>query len=245
MNPIVLIPARLAATRFPNKPLADIHGLPMIVHCVRRAQEADIGPVWVAAGDQEIADAVIEAGGRAVMTDPAHPSGSDRIWEAAQKIDPDGHYDVVVNMQGDLPAMEPGILRAVTDPLEEADIDIGTSVAVITDEEDRTNPNVVKAIVGFQEGVRQARALAFTRATAPSGEGPLYYHFGIYTFRRDALERFVSLPPGILEQREKLEQMRALEAGMRIEAVLIDTVPLTVDAPEDLEPVFEALAAQV
>ena len=242
MTPIVIIPARLAASRFPNKPLADIHGVPMIVHCVRRAEEAGIGPVWVAAGDEEIADAVHAAGGRAVMTDPAHPSGSDRIWEAIEKIDPDGQYDVIVNMQGDLPAMEPGILRAVTAPLADPDVDIGTSVAVITDEEDATNPNVVKTIAGFPDGVRQARALAFTRATAPAGEGPLYYHFGIYTFRRSALQRFVSLPPGVLEQREKLEQMRALEAGMRIEAVLIDTVPLTVDSPEDLDPVLEVLA---
>ncbi len=242
MTPIVIIPARLAATRFPNKPLADIHGLPMIVHCVRRAEEADIGPVWVAAGDREIADAVEAAGGQAVMTDPAHPSGSDRIWEAVEKIDPGGAFDVVVNMQGDLPAMEPGILRAVTAPLSDPDVDIGTSVAVITDEEDAVNPNVVKTIVGFPDGARQARALAFTRATAPAGPGPLYYHFGIYTFRRSALQRFVSLPPGVLEQREKLEQMRALEAGMRIEAVLIDTIPLTVDSPEDLEPVLEVLA---
>jgi len=242
MTPVVIIPARLAASRFPNKPLADIHGTPMIVHCVRRAEEADIGPVWVAAADEEIADAVRAAGGQAVMTDPAHPSGSDRIWEAARKVDPDGRFDIIVNMQGDLPAMEPGILRDVTAPLSDPEVDIGTSVAVITDEDDVTNPNVVKTIAGFPEGARQARALAFTRATAPAGEGPLYYHFGIYTFRRSALERFVSLPPGVLEVREKLEQMRALEAGMRIEAVLIDTVPLTVDAPEDLAPVMEALA---
>ena len=241
MHPIVVIPARLAATRFPDKPLAEIHGVPMIVHCVNRAREADIGPVWVAAGDKEIADAVQDAGGQAVLTDPAHPSGSDRIWEAVQRIDPGARHDVVVNMQGDLPAMEPDILRALTAPLSDADIDIVTSVAVITDPEDETNPNVVKAIAGFPPGARQARALAFTRATAPAGDGPLYYHFGIYTFRRAALERFVSLPPGVLEQREKLEQMRALEAGMRIDAVLIDTLPLTVDTPEDLGPVLEAL----
>ncbi len=241
MKPIVLIPARLKATRFPNKPLADIHGKPMIVHCVERALEADLGPVWVAAGDREIVDAVTAAGGQAVLTDPNHPSGSDRIWEAACKIDPDGTFDVIVNMQGDLPAMEPGILRAVTEPLADSDVDIGTSVAVITDPEDRDNPNVVKAILGFADGARQARALAFTRATAPWGDGPLYYHFGIYTYRRSALERFVSLPPGVLEMREKLEQMRALENGMRIDAVLIDTVPLTVDTPEDLQPVLVAL----
>jgi 3-deoxy-manno-octulosonate cytidylyltransferase (CMP-KDO synthetase) len=241
MNPIVLIPARLAASRFPNKPLADIHGKPMIVHCVERALEANLGPVWVAAGDREIVDAVEQAGGKAVLTDPEHPSGSDRIWEAACKIDPDGRHDVIVNMQGDLPAMEPGILRAVTDPLTDPQVDIGTSVAIITDPEDRDNPNVVKAIAGFADGARQARALAFTRATAPWGDGPLYYHFGIYTYRRSALERFVALPPGVLEKREKLEQMRALENGMRIDAVLIDTIPLTVDTPEDLEPVLDVL----
>lgn len=244
MNPIVVIPARLAATRFPNKPLADIHGKTMIEHCVDRALEADLGPVIVAAGDAAIRDAVESAGHRAVMTDPDLPSGSDRVHAAVSQIDPDRRYDVVVNMQGDLPAMDPAILRQITEPLADRSIDICTSVSVITDPEDAANPNVVKTIIGFQPGARQARALAFTRATAPAGDGDLYYHFGIYTFQRGALDRYVALPPGVLERRERLEQMRALEAGMRIDAVLIDTVPLTVDAPEDLPPVLAALAPE-
>ncbi len=241
---LIVIPARLAATRYPNKPLADIHGKPMIVHCLARALEADIGPVLVAAGDVEIADAVREAGGQAVMTDPNLPSGSDRVWAAVQEFDPEGRFDVLVNMQGDLPALDPQVLRALAAPLADPEIDIATSVSVIEDEEDRHNPNVVKAIVGFRPGARQARALAFTRATAPWGPGDHYYHFGIYAFRRAALARFVTLPKGVLEARENLEQMRALEDGMRIEAVLFDTAPLTVDAPEDLPPVLEALAGQ-
>lgn len=214
----------------------------MIIHCLERALEADIGPVLVAAGDREIAEAVEATGGAAVLTDPDLPSGSDRVWAALQQYDPQGSFDAVVNMQGDLPALDPIILRALAEPLSDPAIDIATSVSVIDDEEDRVNPNVVKAIAGFAPGSTRARALAFTRATAPWGEGEHYYHFGIYAFQRPALQKFVSLPPGILETREKLEQMRALEAGMHIEAVLFDTAPLTVDAPEDLDPVLEALA---
>ena len=242
MNPLIVIPARLAATRFPNKPLVDICGKTMIEHCVDRAVEADLGPVVVAAGDREIADAVEAAGGKAVMTDPDLPSGSDRVWAAVSLVDPDGKHDVIVNMQGDLPAMDPAILRQITEPLSDRAIDICTSVAMITDEEDAVNPNVVKTLLGFPEGERQARPLAFTRATAPSGPGDLYYHFGIYTFQRDSLARYVTMQPSVLETREKLEQMRALEAGMRIDAVLIDTVPLTVDAPEALRPGIDALS---
>jgi len=233
MPSLVVIPSRLAATRFPRKPLAPILGKPMIVHCLERAQQAGCGPVLVAAGDEEIVAAVEAAGGLAVMTDPDHPSGSDRIWEAVKDFDPDAEFDVIVNVQGDLPTLDPSIVAACANALA-GGADIVTPVAEITRLEERTNPNVVKAFVGFAPGERQARALTFTRATAPFGDGPLYHHIGLYAYRRNALERFVSLPPGVLERREKLEQLRALEAGMRIDAVLVDTVPLGVDTPEDL-----------
>jgi len=233
MPSLVVIPARLAATRFPGKPLASILGKPMIVHCLERAQQAGCGPVLVAAGDAEIVSVVEDAGGLAVLTDPDHPSGSDRIWEAVRDFDPDGDFDVIVNVQGDLPTLDPAIVAACANALADG-ADIATPVAEITREAEKTDPNVVKAFVGFEPGKRQARALTFTRATAPYGDGPLYHHIGLYAYRRNALERFVSLPPGLLERREKLEQLRALEAGMRIDAVLVDTVPLGVDTPEDL-----------
>ncbi len=234
--PIVLIPARLQATRLPNKPLADINGLPMIVHVWRRALAANVGPVVVAAAEQEIVDAVEAAGGKAVLTDPAHPSGSDRIREAVDKLDPDGRFDSVINVQGDLPTLEPAVVRAAFAPLAaDAGVDIATLVTEITVEDERTNPNVVKAVVGFAPGQRLGRALYFSRATVPSGAGPHYHHIGLYAYRREALDRFCRLPQGVLEQREKLEQLRALENGMRIDAALVDTVPLGVDTPADLE----------
>lgn len=246
MNPIILIPARLASTRLPDKPLADINGKPMIVHCIERALEADLGPVVVAAGDQAIADAVADAGYQAIMTDPAHPSGSDRINEALQSFDPDAAHDVVINVQGDLPTLDPASIRAVLAPVQrDAAVDIATIVAEITREEERDNPNVVKAFVGFPpavDGLAIARALTFTRSTAPSGDGPLYHHIGLYAFRRAALQRFVALPPGILERRERLEQLRALEAGMRIDVALVDTVPLGVDTQADLDRARQILA---
>ena len=235
MTPIVVIPARLAATRFPNKPLAEIAGVPMIVHVLRRAEEAGIGPVMVAAGDAAIAEAVRAAGGEAVMTDAGHPSGSDRIAEAVATLDPDGTYDVVVNLQGDLPTIEPAAVKACLSPLEDPDVDIATIAAEITVENEIDDPNVVKAVAGFGPGERIARALYFTRTKAPSGDGKLYHHIGLYAYRRQALERFVALPPGKLEGRERLEQLRALEAGMRIDVALVDTVPLGVDTPADLE----------
>lgn len=240
MPSLVVIPSRLAATRFPRKPLAEIMGKPMIVHCLERAQQAGCGPVVVAAGDEEIVEVVEASGGLAVMTDPGHPSGSDRIWEAVRDFDPDGDFDVIVNVQGDLPTLDPAIVAACADALS-GGADITTPVAEISREEERTNPNVVKAFAGFEPGLRRARALTFTRATAPYGEGPLYHHIGLYAYRRAALERFVSLPPGVLERREKLEQLRALEAGMRIDAVLVDTVPLGVDTPDDLKRAEEIL----
>jgi 3-deoxy-manno-octulosonate cytidylyltransferase (CMP-KDO synthetase) len=236
-NPVVAIPARLASTRLPDKPLADIHGAPMIVHVWRRAREADIGPVIVACAEAAIAEAVSAAGGQAVLTDPAHPSGSDRIHEAVERFDPDGRFDAVVNIQGDLPTIAPASVRAALRPFAEAAVDIGTLAARIVRDEERTNPNVVKAVAAFAADAGPgsvARALYFTRATAPTGEGPLYHHIGLYAYRRAALRRFVALRPGVLERRERLEQLRALEAGMRIDVVLVDAVPLGVDTPEEL-----------
>jgi 3-deoxy-manno-octulosonate cytidylyltransferase (CMP-KDO synthetase) len=241
-NPIVLVPARLHATRLPGKPLADIHGLPMIVQVLKRAVEADIGPVVIAAADREIAEAVRDAGGRAVLTDPAHPSGSDRIFEALTLCDPDGKHDAVVNLQGDLPTIDRGTVRAAFAVLADGNVDIATLAAEITDPAERGDPNVVKAIVALKPPDSVGRALYFTRATAPWGEGPLYHHIGLYAYRRAALERFVALPPGVLEQRERLEQLRALEAGMRIDIALVDTVPLGVDTPADLARAREILA---
>lgn len=235
-NPLVLIPARLASTRLPNKPLADIHGAPMIVHVWRRAMEAGLGPVVVAAGEAEIVDAVTRAGGRAVLTRPDHPSGSDRIHEALLKIDPEGRHDAIVNVQGDLPTIAPETIRASLPPLENPAVDISTLAVEIVREEEKTNPNVVKAVVSMRDPVRRiGRALYFTRATAPTGPGPLHHHIGLYTYRRAALLRFVALPPAPLELRERLEQLRALEADMRIDVAVVDAVPLGVDTPEDLD----------
>ena len=242
LNPIVVVPARMASTRLPGKPLADIHGAPMIVHVWRRATEAEVGPVVVACAEPEIAEAVEKAGGRAVLTRPDHPSGSDRIFEALERVDPEGRYDAVVNLQGDLPTLDPALVRAALEPLRDGGVDIATLVAEIKVEEERTDPNVVKAAIGLAHGQRIGRALYFSRSTVPWGEGPLYHHIGLYAYRRDALERFVALDPGILERRERLEQLRALEHGMRIDAALVDTVPLGVDTPADLERARRLLA---
>ena len=225
----------MQATRLPGKPLADIHGEPMIVHVWRRAMQAGIGPVVVACSEAEVFDAVHAHGGNAVMTDPDHPSGSDRVWEALTKIDPEGGFDAIVNVQGDLPTLDPAVIRAVFAPLEAAEVDIATLIAEIVVEEERTNPNVVKAVVSLPAGGRIGRALYFSRATVPANAGPHYHHIGLYAYKRAALARFVGLPVGVLERREKLEQLRALENGMRIDAALVDTVPLGVDTPADLE----------
>jgi len=250
-NPIVMIPARLASTRLPDKPLADIHGAPMIVHVWRRAVEAAVGPVVVACAEEAIAAAVTAAGGRAVLTDPAHASGSDRIFEALSVLDPEGRHDAVVNLQGDLPTLEPALVRAVLQPLAEGPADIATLVVEISEMEERRNPNVVKAAVAFSAGRSTARALYFSRCPVPwdpadaGGQAPaqpLYHHIGIYAYRRAALERFVALPPSPLEQRERLEQLRALEAGLRIDVARVDTLPLGVDTPADLERARALLA---
>jgi 3-deoxy-manno-octulosonate cytidylyltransferase (CMP-KDO synthetase) len=242
-DPLVLIPARLAAARLPNKPLADIGGEPMIVHVWRRAVEAGIGPVAVATDSSDIAEAVTRAGGQAMMTRADHASGSDRIFEALEKLDPKGRHDVVVNVQGDLPTIDPGAITASISPLADLAVDIATLVAVIEREEEKTNPSVVK-MVGSPFSPGRFRALYFTRATAPYGDGPLYHHIGLYAYRRKALQRFVSLRPSPLEMRERLEQLRALEAGMRIDAIVVNDVPLGVDTPHDLERAREIIAAR-
>ena len=238
---LVLIPARMASTRLPGKPLADIAGEPMIVHVMRRAQAAKIGPVVIATDSEVIAACVEKAGGHAVMTRADHASGSDRIFEALGAADPEGRAEIVVNVQGDLPTLAPSNVAAAIEPLADPAVDIGTLAAEITRADERTNPNVVK-VVGTPTGAKRLRALYFTRAPAPWGAGALYHHIGLYAYRRAALARFVGLPPSALEQREKLEQLRALEAGMRIDVTIVDSVPLGVDTPEDLERAREMLA---
>lgn len=242
-NPIILIPARMQSERLPDKPLADIAGVAMIVQVMRRAEEAKLGRVVVACGEAEIADAVTAAGGEAVLTRPDHASGSDRIHEALMRIDPDGTHDAIINVQGDLPTLAPGLPRAALELLACADVDIGTLAAEITDAEERDNPNVVKAVVSPNDSGSGGRALYFTRSTAPSGAGSLYHHIGLYAFRRAALMRFIALPPSPLEERERLEQLRALEAGMRIDVAFVDTVPLGVDTPRDLNRARQILGA--
>ena len=230
---IVLIPARLAATRLPGKPLADIHGVPMIVHVLRRAQAAKLGEVVVATDSEAVATAVEKSGGRAVMTSPNHASGSDRIHEALQAVDPERRYEIVVNVQGDLPTIAAEDIRAALAPLSDKAVDITTLCAVITDESERTNPNVVK-LIGTKVSPQRLHANGFTRADAV-GPGPHYHHIGLYAYRRTALERFITLPPSENEKRERLEQLRAMDNGMRIDAMIVDSVPLGVDTPEELE----------
>jgi len=242
-NPIVLVPARMASTRLPGKPLADIGGVPMIVQVWRRAMEADVGPVVVAAAEPEIVTAVEQAGGRAVLTRPDHPSGSDRIFEALGLLDPTGRHDVVVNLQGDLPTLDPALVRSALAPLADAACDIATLVAPIGATAERDDPNVVKVALSPGEGGSIGRALYFSRSPVPWGEGPCWHHIGLYAYRRAALERFVALPPGVLEQRERLEQLRALENGMRIDAAVVATVPLGVDTQGDLERARTLLTA--
>ena len=242
-DPIVLIPARLAATRLPNKPLADIAGEPMIAHVWRRAVAAGIGPVVVATDAPEIAACIEALGGLCAMTRADHPSGSDRLAEALEAVDPNGEHDVVVNVQGDLPTIDPAAIGAAVLPLADPGVDIATLCAAITRAEEADDPNVVK-LVGHAVGPNRLRALYFTRARAPWGEGPLFHHIGLYAYRRRALARFMALPQGELERREKLEQLRALEAGMRIDAVIVDDLPLGVDTPADLERARTLLASR-
>jgi 3-deoxy-manno-octulosonate cytidylyltransferase (CMP-KDO synthetase) len=239
---LIIIPARMAASRLPGKPLADIAGTPMIVHVLRRAKEAAAGRVAVATDSLEIAAAVEKAGGQSVMTRADHPSGSDRIFEALSILDPRRQARVIVNLQGDLPTLDPADLAAAVALIDDPAVDVATLAAEIARAEERTNPNVVK-VVGSPLTPSRLRALYFTRATAPHGDGPLYHHIGLYAYRRQALEKFVALPPSPLEQREKLEQLRLLEAGMRIDVAIVNSVPLGVDTPEDLVHARRALAS--
>jgi 3-deoxy-manno-octulosonate cytidylyltransferase (CMP-KDO synthetase) len=234
MSILVLIPARMASTRLPGKPLADIAGRPMIVHVAERAKESRLGRVVVATDAQAIAEAVRAHGFEAVMTRGDHESGSDRVFEALSTLDPDAKIETVVNVQGDLPTIDPEAIRAVMAPFADPAVDIATLGVEISRDEEKTNPNVVK-IVGSPVTETRLRALYFTRATAPWGEGPLYHHIGLYAYRRAALQRFVALPPSALERRERLEQLRALEAGMRIDAEIVQSAPFGVDTPDDLE----------
>jgi 3-deoxy-manno-octulosonate cytidylyltransferase (CMP-KDO synthetase) len=235
LTPILVIPARLASTRLPGKPLADIHGAPMIVHVWRRAMTAAIGPVLVACAEPAIAVAIESAGGDAVLTAPDLPSGSDRIHAALAIRDPGRRYDVVINVQGDLPALEPAVIKAALEPLSDPVVDIATLACPIRDPAEEALASVVKVVAGFAPGQRVARALYFSRLPVPYGAGERYHHIGLYAYRRAALDRFVALPPSVLERRESLEQLRALDAGMRIDVALVDTVPLGVDTPADLE----------
>ena len=242
MNPIILIPARLGSTRLPGKILADIAGLPMIVHVLNRALESGLGPVAVACCESEVADAVTKNGGIAIMTDPELPSGSDRIHAALDELDPNGRHDMVINLQGDLPSIDPSYLATVLRPLAQGYV-IGTLVAPVTSQEEASSPSVVKCVCAFAEGADVAPALYFSRNAVPSGAGPLWHHIGIYAYRREALGRFVSLPPSPLEVREKLEQLRALEAGMRIGAARVAAAPFGVDTQADLDHARRLLGA--
>jgi 3-deoxy-manno-octulosonate cytidylyltransferase (CMP-KDO synthetase) len=240
-NPIILIPTRLAAARLPRKPLADIAGAPMILHVWRHAVAAEVGPVVVASGDREIADIVEREGGRTVLTDPDLPTGSDRIHAAITALDPEGRHDAVINVQGDMPMLDPAAIRVALEALADPEIDIATLAAEITEPAALADTSVNKVAAGFANPARPARALYFSKAVVPWGEGPHYEHIGLYAYRRAALARFVALAPSPLEQREKLEQLRALEAGMRIDVAIVDSVPLGVDTPEDLERARELL----
>ena len=234
-NPIILIPCRMNSTRLPNKPLADINGMPMIVRVWQIAVKANLGRVIVACGEPEISEVIRNEGGEAVLTDPDLPSGSDRIFAALEEIDPSEKHDIVINLQGDLPLLERSTITAAFDLLQNERVDIGTVAAKITVPEEKLSPSIVKAIVAWNNDGITGRSLYFTRAPAPAGDGPMYHHIGLYTFRRHALERFVKLPMSSLERQERLEQLRALETGMRIDVALVDTVPFGVDTPEDLE----------
>lgn len=235
LNPILVIPARMASARLPGKPLADIGGIPMIIHVMERAKAANIGPVVIACAEREIADVIRAAGGTAILTDPDLPSGTDRVRVAVETIDPDGHYNCVVNVQGDLPTLDPLSVSAAVSVLEQVvDCDIATLVVQTENPREIADPNVVKAVLTMETADR-GRALYFTRASAPSGDGPVFHHVGLYAYRRAALDKFCALEVSPLETRERLEQLRALEAGMRIDARVVDSAPEGVDTPEDLE----------
>jgi len=241
MTPIILIPARLASTRLPNKMMKEINGLPLISQVVKRALEADIGPVYVACDSPEIQEAASKAGATGILTDPTLPSGSDRIFKALQDVDPQGKFDTVINVQGDLPNISPKLIKASLDPLKDQHFDVATLGVAIHAKEDLMNPNIVKIALAYRENGRH-EALYFSRAPIPTGDGPHYHHIGLYTYRRAALERFVTLPPSPLERQEKLEQLRVLENGMRIGVALVDEVPLSIDTADDLDKARHMMA---
>ena len=245
-SPIILIPTRLAAARLPRKPLADIAGSPMILHVWRHAVAAEVGPVVVASGDREIADIVEREGGRAVLTDPDLPTGSGRIHAAIAALDPEGRHDAVINVQGDMPMLDPAAIRVALEALADPETDIATLAAEISDPAALADTSVNKVVAGFADPARPARALYFSKAVVPWGEGPHYEHIGLYAYRRAALERFVTLPRGVLERRERLEQLRALEAGMRSSVSLIDKARLgvQVDTPADLDMARALMSAR-
>lgn len=239
MNTIVIIPARMASTRLPGKPLADIAGRPMIVRVMENSEAARIGPVYVACAEAKIADEIKRHNGKAILTDPNLPSGSDRVKAAVDNIDPEKNYDVVINVQGDMPTLDPSLLRSVLSLLKEnEDCDIATAVVRTSSEREKNDPNVVKAVLS-----QSGQALYFSRSAIPNGDGPIWHHIGIYAYRREALAKFCELPPSLLELRERLEQLRALEAGMKIYAAIVDVAPEGVDTPEDLERARKTLGA--
>lgn len=244
MRPVVVIPTRLGSTRLPGKALTEIAGEPMIVHVWRRGREADLGPVLVASGDARIAEVIRDAGGEVVLTDPALPTGSDRVQAALAEADPDQRHDVAVVLQGDLPTIDPAVLKATLPPLAHSEVGISTLATLITDPLELQAPQVVKIALAISAGQISGRALYFSRAVIPGGAGPHYHHVGLYTYRRRALERYVRLPRGVLEVRENLEQLRALEGGIRIDATVIDAEPLGVDTLADLEHARAMLGAR-
>ncbi|MGE3622494.1 MAG: 3-deoxy-manno-octulosonate cytidylyltransferase [Bdellovibrionales bacterium] len=234
-RPVILIPARMASTRLPGKPLLDIGGMPMIVQVWRRAMESRIGPVVVACDGEEIAAVIRRAGGTAIITKPDHPTGSDRIWEALRKLESKGkRFDIIINVQGDLPVLDPGAIRAAHSLLRDPAVDIGTLAVAIKNDKDKEVSQIVKAVIELPKGRTKGRALYFSRLPVPAGPGPMYHHIGLYAYRRAALARFVKAKPAQLEKRENLEQLRALALGMTIGVAVIDAVPLGVDTPADL-----------
>lgn len=244
MKPIILIPARMASSRLPNKPLADICGVPMIVRVWQQAMAAQLGPVVVAADCLEIADTVRAAGGTAVLTDPNLPSGSDRVFAALKAVDPTGNFDTVVNLQGDLPAVDPRYLQGACNALIATNAHIATLVAEIEENDPQAdNPNATKAVVAWDRGTNFGRAMYFTRARAPWGPGPVWFHVGLYVYTRQALTRFIAMQPSPLEKRERLEQLRALEAGMHIAVTQVPSIPLSIDTQEDLDAARKLIAA--
>ena len=244
LNPVIVIPARMGSTRLPGKPLCDINGQPMIVHVLRRAEQANIGPVVVAVAEEIIAEAVIAAGGNVVMTEPELPSGSDRVWHAVEKFDPSRKYNFVINLQGDLPGINPKTIQAILNPVQSLGCEISTLASEIKENQDCNDKDTVKVVIAFQNSNKLGTALYFSRVQIPFGQGPFYHHIGIYGYTRDALEKFICLPTSILEKREKLEQLRALEAGTRIGVEIVDTVPDGVDTPADLDRVRNRLESE-